>query len=111
MSFISTCIYCGEHKKYALEKCSSCNKEPLEHDDKVKSIILCYNDEKEELNFLSKNDFLKMSQQIKEGTCIFDADTFNKAANILKEVESVSLFDIIFYLFQIFWPLVIPILD
>ena len=63
----SFCIYCGNSKPEAHEKCESCGAIPVTHEDLINSIIMCHSENEPYLNFLSMEEIEALREEIKKG--------------------------------------------
>jgi len=88
---ISICIYCGENKSKALDICEGCNRTPGSHNDRIHSIIVCFSEQDEYLNFITFDELNEYRETIISGRELkVDRELFSKAEEAYSAVNSLS---------------------
>lgn len=87
----SFCIYCGNSKPEAHEKCESCGAIPETHEDLIYSIIMCHSENEPYLNFLSIKEIEALREGIAKGEKMkVSPEVFTQAQEAYSAVRSLG---------------------
>lgn len=108
---ISVCIYCGQNKSKALDRCGGCSKTPDSHADEIHSIIMCFSEEEPYLNFISMDELEALRASIVNGSAInIKQETFRQAEEAYNAVGLLDRPQTLSYFARISHPVMVVVL-